>query len=423
MANIKPFKGLRYTEKAGELSSLCCPPYDIISEGERASYLDRNPQNIIRIELPTILSDSPEFDAYSTANLFLKDWLGKGLLSEDDSDSYYVYEMKFSHKGQEKSLKGLVAAVKAVPFSDGVVLPHEETLSKAKEDRYKLISAIKTNVSHIYSMFRDDGEVAAIIEKIATNDPIGSFKDGSDVTHTLWRSADTSVNYKLTSLFTDKKLYIADGHHRYETAVNYAANSGNAGASHVLMTLVPFDDAGLVVLPTHRIVKNVSFDYRDLIGKLSQNFEVTEYLNREKGEVALYNAEQNGDTAFTLFVGDNNYINLKLRNHDAVANALPNTSNAYRSLDVAVLHSLVLEPFFGINKDNMANGEHLAYTRSSDEALSEVDGKRAACAFLLNPTKVTQIGDVAAAGEKMPQKSTYFFPKLTTGIVMRRLGE
>ncbi|MBD5114945.1 MAG: DUF1015 domain-containing protein [Ruminococcaceae bacterium] len=427
MAEIRPFKGLRYTEKAGDIKALCCPPYDIIGEEQRAALIDKNEHNLIRLELP-VIGGSEDLTPYREAASTLRGWLKEEILKRDESDGLYIYEMEFSALGKGYKVKGFVSLVKLEPFSKGIILPHEETLSKAKADRFNLMKTTGCNFSQIYSLYMDeDNSVFGLIDNASKGVPDSEFTDDDNVTHRMWRLTDTETVNKIAEKMADKKLYIADGHHRYETALNFKkyveGNLDETGSSdYVTMMLVNMENSGLVVFPTHRIVRDLpEFDYNAVCEKCGDYFEVTPYLNREKGEIGLEEAYKNGEKAFVLFTGDNNYTLLKLKDISVMDDLLPEGCKALRQLDVSVLHTLVLERIFGIDKENMANQINLTYTRSADEALAAVDGKRANCCFLLNPTRVEEIREVAAAGDKMPQKSTYFYPKLTTGLVMNKI--
>ena len=428
MAEIKAFNGLRFTEKAGKIGELCCPPYDIISGEQRLAFLNENQYNIIRLEMPKSQHDDESFDAYGAARAYLNDWLNAEILKKDEKSGIYVYEMDFSANGGTHSVKGFISLVKLEEFSKGIILPHEETLSKAKTDRFNLMNATGCNFSQIYSLYMDEDKGAyAIIDAASKGAPDNEFTDADGVCHKLWCIYDESVIAALSAKMSDKKLYIADGHHRYETALNYKKFCREnmqepQNADYVCMMLVNMENNGLVVFPTHRIVRDLAeFDYNSLIEKCSEYFDITPYLNREMGEKVLEKAYSDGKKAFVLFTGDNNYTLLVLKELELMEKLMPDVSDALRGLDVSVLHTLVLERIFGIDKENMAKQINLTYTRSADEAISAVDGKRANCCFLLNPTRVGEIRDVAAAGEKMPQKSTYFYPKLTTGLVMNKI--
>ena len=427
MAEIKPFKGLRYTEKAGDISDLACPPYDIISSEEKIALLEKSPNSLIRLELP-VIGGSEDIEQYRSAGDTLRAWLREEILKRDEKDSIYIYEMDFSVQGKNYKVKGFVSLVKLEPFSKGIILPHEETLSKAKTDRFNLMKVTGCNFSQIYSLYMDeDNSVFGLIEGASQKEPDTVFTDKDSVTHRMWCVDDSAFITELTAKMADKKLYIADGHHRYETALNYQKyvenNLDETGSSdHVMMMLVNMENSGLVVFPTHRIVRDLpSFDYNAVCDKCKEYFDITPYLNREKGEAGLEQAYREGNKAFVMFTGDNNYTLLVLKDISVMDTVIPEGCKALRQLDVSVLHSLVLERIFGIDKENMAGQINLTYTRSADEAIGAVDGQRANCCFLLNPTRVGEIREVAAAGDKMPQKSTYFYPKLTTGLVMNKI--
>ena len=423
MAEIRAFKALRFdTEKAGAIEELVCPPYDIISEEQRQEYIYRNPNNIIRLELPK--GDEP----YKTAGEVLKKWLDRGILKKDSEDAVYIYEEEFSINGIHAKFKGCIVRVKIEEFSKGVVLPHEETLSKAKEDRFNLMKATNCNFSQIYSLYMDsEHKIINRLDKLSDCKPEIELTDGDKVTHRLWIVTDKDEINAICSDFADKKLYIADGHHRYETALNYRNycrenGIGDGGEDYVMMMLVDMEHDGLVVLPTHRLVRDLeSFDKEKILNDCKEYFDVSEESDVSNAESKLKELYDEGKKAFAFYSGDKGYNLLVLRDEKVIEELLPNKSKATQGLDVTVLHTLVLEKIFGIDAENMAKQINLTYTRLFDEAIESVDTGKAQCAFILNPTRVTEIRDVAAAGEKMPQKSTYFYPKLITGLVMNKL--
>ncbi|MDR0222008.1 MAG: DUF1015 domain-containing protein [Oscillospiraceae bacterium] len=429
MADVKAFKGLRYSAAAGDLAQLCCPPYDIVSDAERRAFLDMNPNNIIRLELPNPPSASPEnYDAYGAARTCLNNWLAKGVLAEDRGENFYVYEMTFKHDGGWYRLKGFIALVKLEKFEKGVILPHEETLSKDKTDRFNLMTATGCNFSHVYSLYSDeDGGVYALIDQASSGEPDGAFTDKGGVTHKLWRVWDEKTLAAVTAKMANKKLFIADGHHRYETALEYLnfvrENKVDIGTSGFIpMMLVNLENPGLVVLPTHRIVRDLPhYNRGEFIARCSEYFDVTPGLNGVQAAASSYEACKSGKNAFVLFGGDGGHTLMVLKNPDIMAALLPGAHDCLRNLDVSVLHSLILENILGIDKENMAAQINLTYTGNAEEAVSAVDGKRADCCFLLNPTRVSEIRNVALTGGKMPQKSTYFYPKPATGLVMNRI--
>ena len=429
MAEIKAFKGLRYTEKAGKISSLACPPYDIISNEQRQDFINKNEHNIIRLELPKPVEDKREdFKPYEVAGEIFDKWLDEKFLERDEKPSIYVYEMEFSALGNSYCLKGFVTLVKLEEFSKGIVLPHEETLSKAKTDRLNLMKATSANFSQIYSLYTDNGEVYAAIDNASKAIPDVSFVDNDGVCHKLWGVSDKDLISKLEQQFVDKKIYIADGHHRYETALNYRNYLKENGlpigsAEYVPMFLADMENKGLVVFPTHRIVRDLpSFDFQKLLNGCKEYFDISESVSANNASQNLQSSYEKGEKAFTLY-HDGEYFSMVLKDTNAMKNLMPSASKALRELDVSVLHTLVLERIFGIDKANMAAQVNLAYTKSIDEAVSAVDNSSANCAFILNPTRVTEIKDIALSGEKMPQKSTYFYPKLVTGLVMNKISD
>ncbi len=425
MAQISAFKGVRYnTEKAGKIETLVCPPYDIISEKQRQDLLNTNPYNMIRLELPK--GDNP----YQDASSILNEWLEEEILVRDMDEAIYIYEEEFLEKvdtGKQNSLKGIICTVKVEDFSAGVVLPHEQTLSKAKEDRLNLMKTCASNFSQIYSLYIDEKHsTLSVIDNIsATTKPRYEFSDGL-VTHRLWVINDKVTIDTLLTQFAARKLYIADGHHRYETAINYRNycrenNITNPNSEYVMMMLVDMAHPGLVVFPTHRLIKGVEkFNESEVLAKCEEYFTVETKSDINTAKDVLENLYNAGKKAFCYYNGGDNWTLLTLKSLDIMNEILDGCSEAYKQLDVNVLHLLVLEKLFGIDKENMANQKNLTYTRSFDEAVESAQSGESQCVFIINPTRVGEIGEVAANGEKMPQKSTYFYPKLTTGLVLNK---
>lgn len=428
MAEIRPLRALRYNlEKAGPIENLTCPPYDIISPDQRRELLSRSGYNLIRLELPQE-GKNPYQEAAHTLNL----WRSEGILQLDMEEGMYLYEEEFLSqvdRGDRRSVLGLVCRVRLEDFANGVVLPHEETLSKAKEDRFQLLSATRCNFSSIYSLYRDEGGLTRqrLLNLKNTCPPRYAFSDGL-VTHRLWVVNDPVAIQALREDFAGRKLYIADGHHRYETGLRYrdALREQGAylpGSEYILMTLTDMEDPGLTVFPTHRLVRGLEgFDEAALLSACQEDFSLAPCKTRQESLAALEEAYREGQHAFALYSG-REWTVLTLKDPAVMEALLPGTSPAYRTLDVSILHSLVLERLLGIDKENMASQKNLTYTRSAEEAQRSVDQGESQCCFLLNPTRVEEIGQVAQNGEKMPQKSTYFYPKLITGLVVNSLED
>lgn len=427
MAEIKGYKGLRFNcEKAGKIEELVCPPYDIISDQQREEYIKTNPHNIIRLELPK--GD----DKYNKAAEILKDWLEKGILVKEDKPAIYIYEEEFTAYGERKAIKGIICRVKLEEFSKGIILPHEFTLSKAKEDRLSLMKATNCNFSQIYSLYMDGGKnTLGKIDSLSKSEPDIQLQDNDNVTHRMWIIKDEKAIADICSDFTDRKLYIADGHHRYETALNYRnylreqglAKEGDA-CDYQMMMLVDMEHPGLVVFPTHRLVRNLdSFNAERVIDGCKEYFDVTEHSDINTIESTLMELYNQGKKAYAFYCGGSSYKLLVLKDTNIIKKLLPNASAATQQLDVTILHTLILEKIFGIDAENMAKQINLTYTKIFDEAISSVQQGNSQCAFILNPTRVSEIREVASNGEKMPQKSTYFYPKMITGLVMNQLED
>ena len=427
MAVVRPFRALRYAESAGSPKELCCPPYDIVSESQRRAFLAENENNVIRLELPR-----EGADPYAVAAQELARMTDQGILQRDATPCIYLYREAFTVNDRAYAFTGIVARVQLTPFSEGVVLPHEWTLSKAKQDRFSLMDATRCNFSSIYSLYEDEGgATAARLARLTAGKPDQSFTDDEGVTHSLWIVRDAAEAEALCADFAARKLYIADGHHRYETALAFRDHLRETGqavpgdaADYCLMTLVALDDPGLVVFPTHRVVRGLEgFDADALAASCADAFDVSPIPFDGDTQALLDAAAAKGETAFVFYAGRHKQWLLTLRDASGVDAAYPTAGAAFKELDVTRLHTLILESRLGIDKENMAAQINLTYTRSASEAKSLVDEGAANACFLINPTRVAQIRAVAAAGEKMPQKSTYFYPKLITGLVMNCLTD
>ena len=418
MALIKEFKALRFTEKAGKIEKIVCPPYDIISAAEKEEYIKSNENNIIRLESPEQTESG-----YLGAKAELEKRINGGVMKRDENEALYIYEEEFEVKGKRYSFRGVTAYVKLHEFSEGVILPHEHTLSKAKTDRLNLLKKTGCSFSQIYSLYTDEkAEISSYINELSLGAPDVEFTDGDKVTHRMWIAEKSEKTAKLCEMFAYKKLYIADGHHRYETALNYRRylkeiGEVNENAEYIMMFLVDMENDGLVVFPTHRIIFGLDdFSSEDLLSKSAELFDIKETDNVND----LLNEEyEKGNTAFGYFDGAKTYL-LTLKDKSVLDNLLGDMGEALRHLDVTVLHSLILESFLGIDKENLANQINLKYTRSEAEAIDEVKNG-ANCCFILNPTRVSEIAAVAKEGDTMPQKSTYFYPKLITGLVVNQV--
>lgn len=433
MAMFKPFYGARYNQDIiHDLYDATTPPYDIINPIEQQQYYKRNPYNIIRLELGMEQSDdSDKNNKYTRAADYLKSWIQDGVLKKEDTESYYIYQQKFILNKMHHERNGIMGLVRLQEFSDGVILPHENTLSKAKEDRYRLMEACNANFSPIFSLYIDEeGIVPKYIHTIINQQKAAiHFNSSNDYEELMWVVNEDDMKRKILNEFMDKQLFIADGHHRYETALNYMKEMKRKNPNHtgeepynfVMMMLVEIADPGLVVLPTHRIIQNINrFDFKHMQLLLNEDFQIT-ILDEEKKDAAEIEQilKSNGKHSFMLFnKTTKRFYLLKLRDYKTIDKVLSSYSPSSRYLDVTILQTLILDRVLGINAQSLANKDYITYTRSIKEGIDLVHRGDHQIALFLNATDVEEIKNVSLNGEKMPQKSTYFYPKLHTGLVI-----
>lgn len=433
MAMVKPFYGTRYNQNIiQDLDDVTTPPYDIISSREQQQYYKRNPYNIIRLELGMEQSDdSDKNNKYTRAADCLKSWVQESVLQKEDRESYYIYQQKFMVNDVSYKRNGIIGVVRLQEFSEGVILPHENTLSKAKEDRYCLMEACNANFSPIFSLYRDnDGIIPEYIHTIINQQKIDiQFTSSDHCTEFMWVVKEDATKKKILDAFTDKQLFIADGHHRYETALNFMKEMKRKNPNHtgdepynfIMMMLVEMNDPGLVVLPTHRIIRNTNrFDFKHMQQFLNEDFQITVLDEEKKDAVELERIlKANGKHSFMLFNRTiKRFYLLKLRDYKTIDKVLADHSPSYRYLDVTILQTLILDRVLGINAYSLANQDYITYTRSIKEGIDLVLHGEHQIALFLNATDVEEIKNVSLSGEKMPQKSTYFYPKLHTGLVI-----
>jgi uncharacterized protein (DUF1015 family) len=429
MADISPFAGLRYvTERVGDLATVLCPPYDVINEDERRELEARHPDNVVRLELPRGTDDA----RYTTAARLLASWTAEGILRADARDAFYLYEQQFGYGGQRYTRRGFFAAVRLEPIERRVVLPHEKTLSAPKEDRKKLLRATHTQISPVFGLFRDAGGAArAIIDEVAGGAPAVDATTTDGVRHRLWVITAALAVVGLRTLLADKQILIADGHHRYETMLGMApelrpldAAAGAAASDFVMMFLARAEDPGLLVLPTHRMVKDLpDFSFDGLVAAAGAAFDIAQGDETTAAaiEARLTRQRENDEKRVVFAVrapGRPSTVWMTLKPIlDLSALGPP----ALRNLDVTVLHGVILGPLLAIDAEAMAKQSFLTYTHDTAEALARVERGEVQAAFFMNPTKVDQVLAACEAGFVLPQKSTYFLPKLATGLVMYRL--
>lgn len=436
MAKVVPFKGLRYnTEKFKDLEAVTAPPYDVITLDEQQELYNKDEYNVIRLDYGMDFdSDDEENNKYTRSASYLKKWIDEEILKFEDEPAFYIYEQVFQLDMDESpnhSLKGIISLVQLEEFSKKIIIPHEETKNQIKRDRLGLMEATGTNMSQIYSLYMDpDQAIADIISECSDGTPDISFTTKENVIQNIWIIKDPEIINVISKKFENKQLFIADGHHRYETALYYrnmrheldGTEAGTQPYDYAMMMLVSMDDSGLFIFPNHRMIKNVSnFSEQLTIGMLTDDFNASKIYFTE-GDVAEIITTKLRNTVdekrFAFYTGENYYYLLKLKDVHVMDSLIDDKSDTYKHLDVTILHKLILEKYFGIEEQSLANREYVDYTIDAEEAIKKVDSGEFQCSFLINPTKVSEIKDISLANEKMPQKSTYFWPKLITGIVI-----
>jgi len=415
MPKIFPFKGVRYNPDKVKFSNVITPPYDVISTENQNELYERSDYNLIRLEYGYQHPDDTENDnRYTRAAQTFQDWLNKEVLIQENKPVYYWYQQEFNWKGKTFTREGIIATLQVEPYEDGNVLPHEETLSKPKEDRMQLLEHCKANFSPVFGLYPDrESTVEKECAPFKESDPIINFTDADNQTHRVWIIDDPQTHQKLEELFASWFVFLADGHHRYETALEF---SRKRGYDRVLIFLFNFYSPGLLILPTHRAIKGL------------KEFEPDSFLNniQEHFSVKKFGPASNSGSVLSDFMN-----RLQEKNREQLSIGLCTKDNLYEldlktpddenKHDVDILQKYVLEETLGITTEEVRKGEFLTYTRSEEEALNLVLDGEAQASFILTPSSKEQIMKTAQQGEKLPQKSTFFYPKLVSGLILNKL--
>ena len=440
MARIYPFRALRYNPSLVRVEDCVTQPYDKISPSMQQAYYQKSPYNLVRIilGLPELFDGKETGDVYTRAARDFADWRESGVLAQESEPCVFAYSQKFTVPGSNSKVlerRGFIGLGGLHDYSENVVFRHEQTLSKPKSDRLNLLRATRAHFGQIFMLYSDPGLTA---EKLLFDEdaiPDIEVTDEYDVLHRIWKINDENTINILTSELADKKLIIADGHHRYETALNYAKEHAPAQPATsernsyslpqppypeaaVMMTFVNMDAEGLVILPTHRVVFGLShFDPAALIEQAKAYFDVEQIASSGTEELlAKLAAAGKGKTALLAVTKSGNYL-LKAK-PDAIARTLGGYSERQRQLDIVQLHGLVLEQLLAITPEAIREQTNLHYLRDAGEAVEQVARGDADVTFLMNPVTMDQLREVAFAGEVMPQKSTDFYPKLLSGLTI-----
>jgi len=434
MVETAPFKGMIYNkEKIQKLDNVMSPPYDIISEQMQKELYEKNQYNFVRLILGKIYPDDTDSNnRYTRAKQLFDEWQSQGILTPSTTPAIYPYKIQYTVKNEKKQMNGFFILLKLDP-EYRTVKAHEKTLAKPKADRLNLMRACDANLEPIQLMYMDQQDsIRKTIDEAITK-PLISVKGYDGFTHTLWRLDDQNIVRTIIDELKQKILFIADGHHRYQTSINFAQEKRertgdtdpNAPFNYIMIVLCNMFDPGLSILPTHRFIKMPDVDLDDLAKRLEKYFTVEKKpmtMKRKQyeklGKTIMNDIETEDAHKFALYAKDAYYI-FTLKDDQVMDMLAADHSKTWRTLDVSILHKLILEQFLGINEKNLE--DHVKYTRVDAEALQLVDEGHYDFSFLINATKIDQLKAIADASEHMPQKSTYFLPKMLSGLVMYKM--
>ena len=420
MADVRPLRALHYDlDRVGDPAAVVSPPYDVIDPQQRAELAARSPHNVVAIDLPE------GEDPYGAAAETFAAWRADGVLVRDEEPAFWVLTQDYTGPdGRAYTRHGFFARIRVEDYGPGRIRPHERTHPGPKEDRLKLTRATKANLSPIFALYDDPAGAAwGALERHLDGAPVADVADPDGTRHRLWRVADPDTLATVTEALAPSELLIADGHHRYETARAYAEEVGGDGAHrYVLTCLVALQDPGLTVFPTHRLLTGLDAAKREALrDEVLRDWEVTE-TTLEDLEPEPAGTDDPVRLGY-LDTGHRRPLRLTLKDQALVDAALPGRSEAYRHLDTAVLEALVLTGALGMSEDDISHFNGLDYSRTTAEARERILSGDVQAGFFMGATPVAWIRDVAAAGEVMPPKSTYFFPKVLTGLLFHPLDE
>jgi len=437
LAEIRPFRGVRYNQElAKDLADIICPPYDVIDPRLQQELYHRSPYNFVRIEAGRELAQDTNTDnKYTRSAAALEQWLKEGVLAADPASVVYIHDHYFNYEGKELRRRSIIAGVRLEEWDKKVIRPHEGILAEHKGDRFSLLWALKANTSPILALYEDGGrQVAGLLAKAGEGRPLFNFSESNGERHELRAITQPEMIDKLAGYLADSPLYIADGHHRYESALAFQRERradvslpGDKAYDFVMMALVDFADPGVLILPPHRLLGGIPrAALSQLQAKLESLFDIEELLFDAPdvwGKVDRRLAAGGKDEVrFALFgLAEDRFLILKLRDSAAASRMMPYFhSELYKKLDVSVLDHVILEEFLGLGSGG--EGAVLAFSYEGREAVNRVQEQEYQLAFLLRPMKPEVIKAVADADDRMPRKSTYFYPKAPAGLVLYKPG-
>ena len=429
MIEVIPFHGLLYETATHPLIEVTAPPYDVIPPALQESLYQKNPHNIVRLILGKEFSTDSEMDnRYIRASKTFRQWQEEGVLVRDSQPGFYLYSQEYEFEGGKFCRTGFFARVKTEAFSKGNILPHEFTLAKAKTDRTHLLNACHANFSPIFGLYSDpEGNIDSLLKDDGKLEPVSVIDDGS-VVHRIWRLNNASVCQKISDRIRDKKIYIADGHHRYETALAFAeANQEKVeDCSHVMMFLTNMDSDSMSIFPIHRVAKSPQpFDRKSFLQKVGEYFDIAPWSGPLNGTEVKSRLQELGNKQITFctYMGKDHTFILTVKDPRNVLPLLDsNEPKDMQILDVMQLHAILFRHILKIDTRKIAGQQYVSYKVNSDEAMGLVDSGESDVAFFMNPTLIDQVRRLAEKGIRLPQKATFFYPKLLSGLVINKFG-
>ena len=415
MANVSPFKGWRYNpENIGNIEDVFVPPYDVITPDEQQQYYRKSPHNYIRINLNNTPGSERYFSAANTLNM----WIGSGILLEEDQSAIYVLSQSFELNGTMVNRVGCICSLELSELGD-TVLPHEQTIDKHLDDRYDLMKSTKANSGQIFMCYKDDD---MILEKIYNNiksEP--SIKvDLDGVDYKIWPITNEAIIKKFVNGMKNKTLVIADGHHRYKTALKYQKNHDGLDSNEVMVTLVNSKNPGMQIMPTHRIIRGIDLSITDIKKEVAHFFSYSDFYGVEKLLLEMDKANSEKNILGLYHRNSNTGLLLEFEAHDLLKSKMSDQSRELRELDTNILHGFLLKEVFKIDTNKQEDLKYLSYLRGNKSAIKMLDNEEdydVVC--FVNPPSLNDVFNIAERGETMPQKSTYFYPKVYSGLVTR----
>lgn len=426
--DVKPFKAFRFDPSVvGDVGKCIAPPYDVIDDAQREELYRRSEHNIVRITRgKTTPSDNGQRNQYTRAAELLQKWIAEGVLKPDDRDTIYGYVQDFDLDGVTYRRLTFIALGKLEDFGK-TVRPHEQVFAKPVQDRLNLKRATAARFGLVFMLYDDPQGVAdKAIAKAAESKPLVDFVDDHGVRHQLFAIADEADIQAIVQMMAHKSVIIADGHHRYTTGLTYMRESGIPAAKYQMMAFTNGAQKGLVVLATHRVVGGLDgFNWQDLVSRLIPGFTVMKIGSKLDMLKIMKSVHEKDETPLGIYLGDGKFCVAVLKDKSLMKAAAPDKSEAWRTLDVAVLQKLILEGMLGLTEEEMGDSKYVEYVKdvpnAIDEIIRQVDSGRKQIAFFTNPVKMQQLSRIADAGERMPHKSTYFYPKMYTGLTIQKL--